>query len=286
MAPDNLGDFFSNVDRGRRDFLRKIIAGAAFTPPLIASFSLEGPSITAAQANAANQCANQSTPQVIFTDFSGTEYQDKFQGILRPSDINPGTDLAGGGRPSLNFTGGANAAGSTWLTQLKENTLPGELCLVQMSADVLFHAYNNTKGAGLLAFRNQATGKGLVLIVFDAGNSDLLQLAVVDQVGKLTNLKTISLGAGIGENVWYRLILEVSNPDLDPITVTGKVFRHTVPTNPNSPLGTQVDGNLEFSGPLPIGLDPTGDIGLVARAVSAVADLSVTNFTATGFEAV
>src|SRR5262245_15408751 len=282
MAPDNPEDFLSNVDRERRDFLRKIIAGAAFTPPLIASFSLGGPSITAAQADPSNQCTNQPFVS-IFTDFNPPSDYQNFQGILRPNDINPGLDLGGTNHTALNFTGGANAAGSTWLTQV-EGPFP-EPCLLRMSADVLFHTYDNTKGAGLLAFRSQTTGKGLVLILFNAGNSDLLHLAVVDQLGKLTNLKPISHGGGIGENVWYNLALEVSDPGLDPISVTGKVFRHTIPTNPNSPLGTQVGGNLEFSGPPPVGLDPSGHVGLVARAVSTVVNLSVTNFAATAFEA-
>jgi len=282
MAPDNLGDFLSNVDRGRRDFLRKIIAGAAFTPPLIASFSLEGPSITAAQANPSNQCTNQ-TPVTKFFTFADAQYQNNFTGILRAADIAPGTDLAGGGNPSLNFTGGANAGGSTWLTALTDDPFESDLCLLQMSDDVLFHTFNNTKGSGLLAFYNQATRKGLVLILFNAGNSDLLQLAVVDQLGKLTNIKTISLGSGVGENVWYRLSLEVSNPGGGTIFVTGQVARHTVPTMPGSPTLPPF-ATLDFSGPLPTGLDPAGNIGLVARAVSAVVDLSVTNFSAMGFE--
>ena len=83
-------------------FLRKIIAGAAFAPPLIASFSLEGPALPSAEATPAPVCSNQTTT-IEFFDFAGTEYQDNFRGILRPGDINPGTDLAGGGHTVAQF---------------------------------------------------------------------------------------------------------------------------------------------------------------------------------------
>jgi hypothetical protein len=281
MAPDDLKGFLDNFDPGRRNFLRKIIAGAAFAPPLVASFSLEGPSITPAEG-AVNQCSNQTTT-VEFFDFHDNEYQDNFHGVLRPNDITPGTDLAGGGHPSLNFAGSAGSGGSTWLTVFNATTpLPEDACQLTLSADILIRRFNNSKGGGLLALFNEAVGKkGLALFVFDAGNSDVLQLVTVDQTGTPAVLKSVSLGGGILENVWYRVTMDVTDTSEPTVTVTGSVTRHSVATNPNSPLLPPPIGTLVFTGPLPSGVGPTGEVGLVARAVNAVVDLSITNYTIT-----
>jgi hypothetical protein len=63
------------------------------------------------------------------------------------------------------------------------------------------------------------------------------------------------------------------------VTVTGKVFRHTTPTDPNSGLVAQVGSTLSFSGTRPAGVDGFGQVGGLAAAVSAAVDSSVTNFT-------
>jgi hypothetical protein len=39
-------------------------------------------------------------------------------------------------------------------------------------------------------------------------NTDTLVLATVDQAGKLVTLKTVSLGAAIADNVWYRVSMQ------------------------------------------------------------------------------
>lgn len=54
MAP-NREEVVESVSPSRRDFLRKLIAGAAFAPPLIASFSMDGLSIAAAGPGVSNQ---------------------------------------------------------------------------------------------------------------------------------------------------------------------------------------------------------------------------------------
>jgi len=282
MPPENLNRFLDNFDPGRRGFLRKIIAGAAFAPPLIASFSLEGPALPSAEATPTPVCSNQTTT-IEFFDFADNEYQDNFRGILRAGDINPGTDLAGGGHTSLNFTGNTSSAGSTWLTVFDATTpLPEDACQLTLSADILISKFNNSKGAGLLALFNEATGKkGLALLVLDAGNTDVLQLVTVDQTGKLAVLKSVSLGGGILENVWYRVTMDITDTSEPNVTVTGSVTRHSLATNPNSPLLPPPIGTLAltFTGALPSGVDSTGKVGLVARAVSAVVDSSITNYT-------
>jgi len=284
MAPDDLERFLSNVDRGRRNFLKQIIAGAAFAPPLIASFSLEGPSVTPAEASDHLSCYP-GIPGLTF-DFSGTQYADHFTGILRPALINPGTDLADGGQSSLNFTGSTGSGGGTWMTLFDSPTpIPEAGCALSLSADVLFHTFNNMKGAGLLALFNVGAGEqGVAVLVSDAGNTDKFQLVTVDQAGKPTVLpasgpdKTnLPLGSSIAENLWYRLTMDINviGPN---VAVIGNVFRHTVPTDPDSDPEPASFGTVRFSGALPTGVPSSGQVGLVARAVSAVVNLSVTNF--------
>jgi hypothetical protein len=63
------------------------------------------------------------------------------------------------------------------------------------------------------------------------------------------------------------------------VTVTARVFRHMTPADPNSLTGAQVSGTLSFSGARPAGVDATGEVGIVASAVGASVNSSVTNFT-------
>jgi len=147
-----------------------------------------------------------------------------------------------------------------------------------LHADVLIHAYNNKKGAGILSLFNEgAAQKGLALVIFDSGNTDTLSLGTVSKAnGTFTALATVSLGNLIAENVWYRLTMDVAVSGGN-VTVTGKVFRHTTPTDPNSPLGVQVGPTLTFTGARPAGVEATGEVGMVAQATSAAVDSSVTN---------
>jgi hypothetical protein len=208
---------------------------------------------------------------------------------MRGADITIGPGIhSGDGPPLIKFTGSAGSAGGTWLTVFDEtpgapaqNIFTGS---VTLGADVRIHSFNNKKGAGLVALFNEGAGqKGLVLIVYNAGNTDSLVLATVDQTGKLTTLKSVALGAGILENVWYRLTMEVV-VNGDAVTVTGRAFGHDAPDDPDSTVGTQVGGTLTTPTPLSLtalGLQGSGEVGIVASAISAVVDSSVTNFEIT-----
>ncbi len=225
-----------------------------------------------------------------------------FRDVRRPADINCGPDLGGTGHEAVNFTGSTGSAGDTWLTVYDDTPDNPDQVLftgnVSLSADVLIHPFNNRKGAGLLALFNEGAGqKGLALIPYDNGNTDSLLLAVVDTgSGKLKSLQSVRMcsipgsicrggDAGIQENAWYRLTMDVVVAG-DAFTVTGKVFRHTAPNDPNSALGTevfQVPGPISFNGSLTAeGLDSggSGEVGIAASAISAVVDSSVTNFGA------
>jgi len=217
--------------------------------------------------------------------FTGTDYTDCFTDVRRGADINDNNapDLGGTGHTALNFTGGAGPAGDTWLT--KWNPLGfTQICgSTQVLADVLIHTFNNTKGAGLVALLDSAPGgKALALILYDQGNSDALQLATIDPAtGKLTKLTSVSLGAAIAENTWYRLGLSLSIGS-DELDVAGQVFRHATPTDPNSPVVPPQVGLLVFTGSLSaLGLEDAGEVGIAASAFSTNVNSSVTNFNLT-----
>jgi len=206
-----------------------------------------------------------------------------FRDVRRPNDINIGLDLGGTGHQALNFTGNAGAAGDAWITVYDPAPTPPSTTFgrVTLSADVLIHTFNNKKGAGLLALYNEAPSKkGLALTLYSAGNTDTLVLATVDQAGKLVTLKAVSLGAAIVENVWYRVGMAVS-VDAGLVSVVGTVVKHEVPADPDSALTTQVGPSLTFSAALGAGalagVDATGEVGILAAAVSAANSSSVTN---------
>jgi hypothetical protein len=208
-----------------------------------------------------------------------------FRDVRRANNISAGPDLGGTGHTAMNFTGSAGAAGDTWITVYDETPgTPNFTGSINLSADVLSHAYNNKKGAGLLALHNEIDGKkGLALIVYNSGNTDSLVLATLNhQNGTLAVLKTVSLGSAINQDQWYRLSMDVAVTG-PAVTVTGTVRRHPLPGNADSPLGTQVGGPLTFSGTLGsgslTGVGDTGEVGIVASATGAVADSSVANFS-------
>jgi hypothetical protein len=67
----------------------------------------------------------------------------------------------------------------------------------------------------------------------------------------------------------------------DDLTVKGRVFSHTDPDDPDSALETQLGGTLSTPNPLSLtalGLQGSGEVGIVASAFSATVDSSVTNF--------
>src|SRR5262245_51742026 len=218
-------------------------------------------------------------------NFSDSQYTECFTDVRRGSDINDDNalDLGGTRHTALNFTGGAGPAGDTWLTKY---TPDGDMKIFDtaalcIQADVLIHTYNNTKGAGLVALLDSAPGgKGLALILYDQGNSDALQLATIDPAtGKLTRLKSVSLGAGIAENAGYQLGMELIVSG-DILLVCGTVSRQVTPTNPNSPIAGPV-GQLMFEGSVSaLGLEDTGEVGIAASAFSTNVNSSVTNWSA------
>jgi len=217
-------------------------------------------------------------------NFTDSQYTECFTDVRRGADINDNgaPDLGGTNHTALNFTGGAGPAGDTWLTKLTPNGGTRICGFTQLSADVLIHTFNNTKGAGLVALLDSAPGgKGLALILYDQGNSDALQFATIDPAtGKLTKLTSVSLGASMAENAWYKLVLQVVLvANQQQLVTSAAVFKHTTPTDPNSLVVIPHLAVLSFTGSLSaLGLDAEGEVGIAASAFSSNVNSSVTNF--------
>ena len=208
-----------------------------------------------------------------------------FRDVRRPNDIAAGPHPASG-HEGLHFTGTAGAGGDSWMTiyDPEPSGPPTIYGSVRIAADVLSRAYNNKKGAGLLALYNQGPGKkGLALILYNAGNTDTLVLATVDQVGKLATVQTVRLGSAIAEGAWYRVSMEVSVGD-GLVSVHGTVHRHRDHADPTSPVTEQVRPSLNLiAAPLGVGalagVEATGEVGVISNAVSAANNTSVTGIT-------
>jgi hypothetical protein len=229
-----------------------------------------------------------SVPPVFDIDFSGETYSTCFRDLLRGNEITAGVDFGHMEHTSLNVNGSSGSTPTTWLTVY--DTTPASPAAgptfgaQTLCADVLTVPFNNIKGAGVVALLNEGVGKkGLALVIYEAGNTDTLLLATVDgdpaKKGKLKTLASVSLGEGIKGKRWYRVIMTV-----DPAipTVTGKVLRHSTPTDPNSLLGAQVGSTLIYQpqpAVLPAGVTSPGENGILASSINAVLNVSVTNFS-------
>jgi hypothetical protein len=231
----------------------------------------------------------------IFTgvyDFADTQYADDFTDVRRGSQINGGFDLGGTGETALNFTGQAGPAGDTWLTKWTPGGATGVLngrCEILTAANVLIHPFNNRKGAGVVALLNDTNpgDKGLAFTLYDNGNTDAIQLAIIDPfTGKLVPLQTARLIAPVNENAWYALVMNV-RVDLayngHSLLVQAYVFRYEDPTDANSdpsPIGYLSYSTVFTTSLEELGLQPAGQVGIMASAISAVVDSSVTTWGA------
>ena len=224
-------------------------------------------------------------PSAFSFDFNGAQYTECFRDALRAGEINAGTDLAGTGHTALNFTGSAASAPSTWLTVYDAVPAVADagptFGAETLCADVLIRTAGNVKGAGVVALLNEGTGrKGLAVHISNAGNTDTLILSTVDgdpvQKGKLTTLTSVSLQGSVVENKWYRVVMTV-DPAATP-KVTGQVFTHGTATDPNSGPLTQVGGTLTYN-LLPAGVTSPGQNAIIANAIAASVNSSVTNFS-------
>jgi hypothetical protein len=221
-------------------------------------------------------------------DFGDSKYPDCFRDVQpappRVDGINPGMDLGGTGHTALNITGSAGAAGATWLTVVDQSPADSDADNVYGSeflcADILIQRFDNTKGAGVVAFLNEGVGKkGLALILYNAGNMDRLVLATVEghpaKAGKVAVVKSLPLGGLIQENAWYRVLLTAVVDG--PPQIMGQVFKHAVGTDPNSAI-SQVGGTLVYTPQsLPDGVDALGQNAIIGSAFNAVVNTSVTN---------
>jgi hypothetical protein len=223
-------------------------------------------------------------------DNNAAQTSGVFRDFLNGALINRGSDLGGTGHSALNFTGSDNNAATAGRITLYDTNVTDGLPTVfsgniTMSADILISTFNNSKGAGLLFLFNEGTGlNGLALHLWNAGNSDSNRVQLVAQTGEtrpLASLAQVALGNTIAQDVWYHLEMALTFAGTN-FTVTGKVFGHTTPTDPNSALGAQIGTTLTYNSALSATLLSPYEIGLVARGDSAVVDTSVTNFSISG----
>ncbi len=228
-------------------------------------------------------------------DFTGTQYADDFTDVRGGADIyTDAHDMGGTGHSALNFLGGAATRGDTWLTKWTPGGLTTTFngrCSTSVFANILIHPFNNRKGVGLVALLNDAQpgDKGLALILYDNGNTDMLQLVTIDPfTGEMTRLGSAPLGVAIKEDAWYAFFLDVTVElgfENDKLVVQAEVFSLTDPLDPNSDF----DERLVFvRGRAPLnatGLQDQGQVGIIASAFGAVVNSSVTNWGAVeGFE--
>jgi hypothetical protein len=61
--------------------------------------------------------------------------------------------------------------------------------------------------------------------------------------------------------------------------VTGAIWKHQTPTDPDSPLAGQVGATLTYTKALPAGVTSPGEAGILGSAIAAVLRASVTNFS-------
>ena len=196
---------------------------------------------------------------------------------------------------ALNFTGQAGPAGDTWLTKWTPGGAPAHFngrCGVGVAATILTHPFNNRKGAGLVALLNDANpgDKGLAVVLMTTATRMRYSSRRSTRSRESSVTKTLPLIAPIEENAWYVVLMELT-VDLayegHSLTVEAIVLSLQDPTNPD-PNGDfdQVIGYLRLKTPLEnIGLQPTGQVGVMASAINAVVDSSVTTWIASeGFE--
>jgi hypothetical protein len=223
------------------------------------------------------------------------DYNNLFFDVRRAGDIASGLDVGGTSHCAVNFTGSVGSAGDTWLTRYNGpvsvfNAFQG-LC---MRADVLINRFDNAKGGGLVALLPgpgvppvlpPAGEKGLLLLLINNGNTDLLTLNTIDpDDGTIEQLASVTLRSGIVENAWYRLDLKVTaqNPG-EVLQVEAKVRSHTVPSDPNSIVDGQIGSTLVYNPNqqlFDLGLQQFGLVGMAAWAKLAKVNTSITNFAA------
>ena len=184
------------------------------------------------------------------------------------------TDLRNGSRIDagncvLQLGGSAGSAGDMWITLLAPpgEASPPTFACVAMDATVVIRKFDNRKAVGFVANYDAATKKGLFLGLYDSGNSDGLTLSTFDGAKGtlLATVKTLFLGAKILENVAYALALDIC---YDGTTLNAKA---TVKND-------KVNEALSYSGPLPAGISPSGQIGIAGQAQSAYVDSTVSKF--------
>jgi len=186
------------------------------------------------------------------------------------------TDLRNGSRINadyrncaLDISGRAGGVGDMWITLIAppEEALPPTFACVSIDASVVIRKFDNRKAVGFVANYDAATNKGLFLGLYDDGNSDGLTLSAFDGAtgSLLATVKTLALGKKILKNVAYTLALDICYNGTT-LNATGTV------------RNDKLNEVLSYSGPLPAGISPSGQIGIAGQAQRAAVDATVSKF--------
>ena len=261
---------------------------------------------------------NQTTGQFRDIYWWGNTYNGGTTGVTSPDFINSGKNLitnggsparavVGGNDDALNFTGVKIANGGASFLTIYDAT-PGDgtatrnlfdasvLGGITISADVLFAPGQHTAYAGVVSAYNEGQD-GLALLAKNGGgnNPDSFSLDLVfRQKGTITVVQTAALAytsvvgdtnssATLGDH-WYNIVMNLQATG-DAFTMTGSLWNHSVPTDPNSILGSQIGATMVYSGSL-LNADPTalylsnpGEIGLMAYVPGPFGDGVATGWT-------
>jgi len=88
MAPEEVERILGRFDPGRREFIKKVLLGAAYAVPVVASFSMDGLTVREAIAQGNLACAN-----VTITS-PNTEADLVISKSGPPGPVSPGSDIA------------------------------------------------------------------------------------------------------------------------------------------------------------------------------------------------
>lgn len=227
---------------------------------------------------------NNGAPRVGSPDFINTGNSL----VLQANHAVPG----GGPFQALNVTGPAVSGGQSYISVYDNLSVPGHNFFpatgagLEIFTDVLF-VKHNASGGVLALYNDGADGLALLANQADGNNPDHTRVSLIFQnagTGTVLAFNNLASGAfctatdgGVGCTAgdhWYRVVMDLTVDGAGAVHVDGRFFNHSDPTNPNSPLGTEVTGsaltyNGTLTGPTPDLTEP-GQIGLIAQGNESI----------------
>jgi hypothetical protein len=232
--------------------------GTSALPDLYASDNVRISAVPRADSRVADFCDGTSYDNAV------TQTTGLFTDLRNGAHIN-----ADYGNCALAISGRAGGVGDMWITLVAppEEASPPTYGCVSIDASVTIPKFDNRKAVGFVANYDATTKKGLLLAVHNDANRDALTLSTFDGAtgSLLATVKTLFLGKKILRNVAYALALDICY-DGTTLKATGTV------------RNDKVNEALSYSGPMPAGISPSGQIGIAGQAQRAFVDSIVSKF--------